>query len=51
MEGVLSQVPDLYFEILEAQMPFKDLEGKQRYCDFAIREGQEVRIAIESTRI
>ncbi|WP_141440129.1 endonuclease domain-containing protein [Vreelandella titanicae] len=46
-ENVLSNIPGLDFACLQTQMPFLDDEGKQRYCDFAIQEGLEVRIAIE----
>jgi very-short-patch-repair endonuclease len=46
-ENVLSDIPGLDFACLQTQMPFRDDEGKQRYCDFAIQEGLEVRIAIE----
>lgn len=46
-ENVLSNLPGLDFACLQTQMPFHDDEGKQRYCDFAIQEGSEVRIAIE----
>lgn len=46
-ENVLKHVPDIDFSTLHAQMPFIDDDGKQRYCDFAITEGQEVRIVIE----
>ena len=45
--NVLSQILDFNFEVLEAQMPFRDRDGKPRYCDFAIKEGSEIRIAIE----
>jgi len=45
--NVLSQILDFKFEVLEAQMPFRDRDGKPRYCDFAIKEGSEIRIAIE----
>lgn len=46
-DTVLIRIPGLDFSNLQAQMPFRDDDGKQRYCDFAIREGTEVRIAIE----
>lgn len=44
---VLSLVPDIRYESLSLQLPFKDADGKQRYCDFAISEEGGVRIAIE----
>jgi very-short-patch-repair endonuclease len=44
---VLGQVPNFDFGSLEGQMSFKDSDGKQRYCDFAVEEGREVRIALE----
>ncbi|WP_445005145.1 DUF559 domain-containing protein [Halomonas mongoliensis] len=47
VESVLGMIPDIDYSFLEAQMPFRDQDGKQRYCDFVIREGAEVRIAIE----
>lgn len=46
-ENVLGNISGLDFACLQTQMPFRDDEGKQRYCDFAIQEGLEVRIAIE----
>lgn len=46
-ESVLMHVSGLSFAHLQTQMPFKDDDGKQRYCDFAISEGEGVRIAIE----
>ncbi|WP_085920423.1 DUF559 domain-containing protein [Halomonas sp. CSM-2] len=46
-ENILTSIPDLNFASLQAQMSFRDDDEKQRYCDFAIREGEEVRIAIE----
>src|SRR5690554_5595171 len=47
VDSVLGMIPDIDYSCLEAQMPFRDQDGKQRYCDFVIREGAEVRIAIE----
>jgi len=44
--NVLSQITDLDFSTVRAQYPFKDLDGRQRYCDFVIKEGS-IRIAIE----
>lgn len=46
-ENVLKHVVGIEFSALSVQMPFIDDDGRQRYCDFAISEGQEVRIAIE----
>lgn len=46
-ETVLPRVPELHFEAITVQYPFKDLDRKQRYCDFVIQEGDAVRIAIE----
>lgn len=46
-ETVLPRVPELQFEAITVQYPFKDLDRKQRYCDFVIQEGDTVRIAIE----
>jgi very-short-patch-repair endonuclease len=44
---VLGRVPNFDFGSLEGQMSFKDSDGNQRFCDFAVREGREVRIALE----
>lgn len=44
---VLSNVPDLDFSSVESQYPFTDGDGGNRYCDFVLREGSAVRIAIE----
>ncbi|MGM0855863.1 MAG: DUF559 domain-containing protein [Pseudomonadota bacterium] len=46
-ENVLSDLPDLDFACVQAQMPFLDDEGKQRFCDFSIKEGFQACIAIE----
>jgi Protein of unknown function (DUF559) len=32
---------------LSAQYPFRDADGRQRYCDFTVVEGDDVRVAIE----
>lgn len=47
VRAVLARVPDLDFSALSAQYDFKDDDGKPRRCDFVIREGEGVRIAIE----
>ena len=47
VEQVLTRVSELDVDALEAQMPFRDPQGRSRYCDFAIREGDGVRIVIE----
>ncbi|MDT8322093.1 MAG: DUF559 domain-containing protein, partial [Xanthomonadales bacterium] len=47
VEKVLSRVPKLDLAYVSTQKPFRDLKGKQRYCDFALEEGDDVRIAIE----
>ncbi|NER59764.1 DUF559 domain-containing protein [Pseudomonas sp. MAFF212428] len=44
---VLSLVAEIRYESLSLQFPFKDVDGKQRYCDFVISEEGGVRIAIE----
>lgn len=46
-KSVLPLVPDLNFDAVSVQFPFFDGDGKQRYCDFVIRENDAVRIAIE----
>ena len=47
VEQVLSRVDDLDWASLEAQLPFRDRDGRQRYADFAISEGEHVRIVLE----
>jgi len=47
VDKVLSKVPTLRPENIECQFPFLDGEGRNRRMDFAIREGEHVRIAIE----
>lgn len=47
LENVLDHVKDLDLGSVTAQMPFLDADGRQRYCDFAIAEGAELRIALE----
>lgn len=44
---VLAHVEALDFDFVTAQFPFRDADGKQRYCDFVIQEGEAVRIALE----
>lgn len=44
---VLTPIHDLDLSTIQAQFSFKDADGKQRYCDFALMEGSDVRIAIE----
>ena len=44
---VLSRVPTLRPENVVCQFPFKDRDGRNRRIDFAIIEGEHVRIAIE----
>lgn len=34
-------------DLITAQFPFTDTDGRQRYCDFVIRQGSAIRIAIE----
>lgn len=46
-KNVLMSVSNLDFNHLKAQMPFLDDDGRQRYCDFAICEDENVRVAIE----
>lgn len=45
--NVLSLVAGIRYASLSVQHPFKDNDGKQRYCDFVISEEGGVRIAIE----
>lgn len=47
VESVLSRVEDIDLRSLSAQMKFTDADGKRRECDFVIKEGEFVRIAIE----
>lgn len=44
---ILMCLPSLDFSNVSAQLPFRDDDGKQRYCDFAINESENIRIAIE----
>lgn len=44
---ILMHLPNLDFSHVHAQLPFKDDDGKQRYCDFAINESENIRLAIE----
>ncbi len=44
---VLTHVSRLDPNSLVAQYPFKDDRGGNRYCDFVIREGADLRVAIE----
>nr|WP_255263701.1 DUF559 domain-containing protein [Pseudomonas aegrilactucae] len=46
-QNVLSLVAQIRYESLSVQYPFKDNDGKQRYCDLVISEEGGVRIAIE----
>lgn len=45
--NVLPLVAALRLDSITVQYPFQDLDKKQRYCDFVIRENDDVRIAIE----
>ena len=47
VQDVLTRVPDLDFSAVAAQYQFTDDRGRPRRCDFVIREGTGVRIAIE----
>lgn len=47
VRNVLTRVRELDFRALSAQFPFRDDEGRARYCDFVIKEGEKVRLAIE----
>lgn len=47
VEKVLAHVAGIDFDFLHAQLPFKDADGNPRRCDFAILEGDDVRIAME----
>lgn len=44
---VLSSIPDLDLAAVQPQFSFSDADGRQRYCDFVLMEGSDVRIAIE----
>ncbi len=46
-ENVLPLVAALSLDSIAVQYPFQDMDKKQRYCDFVIRENDDVRIAIE----
>lgn len=43
---VLSKISDIDLNTVSTQYHFKDLDGKNRYCDFVIQEGL-IKIAIE----
>ncbi len=47
VKTVLPLVATLNLDSISSQYPFHDMEKKQRYCDFVIRENDDVRIAIE----
>ncbi len=47
VDNVLTRVSDLSWDSLEAQFPFRDGDGGQRYADFALSEGDHVRIILE----
>lgn len=47
VENVLPAIRGLDYSCLFAQYPFLDSDGRQRYCDFAIIESDNVRVAIE----
>lgn len=47
VEDVISRVEGIDLRFLSAQMQFTDADGKGRECDFVIKEGEFVRIAIE----
>lgn len=47
VEKVLQAVSELDFSAVHAQFAFKDADNKQRYCDFVLIEGSDIRIAIE----
>jgi very-short-patch-repair endonuclease len=44
--NVLAKIAAIDLNTVSTQYPFKDLDGKNRYCDFAIQEGS-IKIAIE----
>ncbi len=44
---VLAEIRDLDFAHVRRQTPFRDFEGRTRYIDFTISEGEHVRLAIE----
>jgi len=46
-ESVLPLTSAIGFDDITIQYPFRDIDRKQRYCDFVISENEDVRIAIE----
>lgn len=44
---VLSRLEELDFSKLDAQTPFKDIDGRQRYCDFTYEVPGRYKIAME----
>lgn len=47
VRNVLAQVSELDARTLSAQFHFVDDDGRNRYCDFVVQEGDDLRIAIE----
>lgn len=45
--AVFRQVSGLDFSTLASQWTFRDLDGKTRRADFVVREGDDIRLAIE----
>jgi very-short-patch-repair endonuclease len=47
VSSVLAHVPGINFDCIEPQFQFQDSDGRTRYCDFVIQEGNALRVAIE----
>lgn len=47
VKSVLTRVDGLNVAALSTQYPFRDSDGRQRYCDFTVVEGDDVQLAIE----
>lgn len=47
VENVLSKIKDIDFSSVSTQFRFTDMDGKTRYCDFVLQEGEWIKIAIE----
>lgn len=47
VDTVLTRIAELNWASIETQLPFRDGDGRQRYADFAISEGEHVRIVLE----
>lgn len=47
VKNVLSQVRNIDLSAVSTQFHFTDMDGRTRYCDFVLQEGEQIKIAIE----